>query len=283
MVTAEGTAIAELLLDSATAWPPVGAEALSPTEHETDAGPTTLLPLHANALKTGSPVPLRLTVAFGHDVALLAMVTLPEAAPELMGLKVTGRERDCPDVRVTGSDKAEIANPAPATVTEEIVKGPVPLEVKVTDFATGMLTAVEPNASAVEETLNAGVIDELMFSVNLWEIPPPFAVSVAVCAEATEDTMALNPTVLAPTFALILEGTVTEALLLVKVTVMGAVVASVRYTEHALVNGPVTLALPHETLLTAGTAAADRIRDAWANRAATNNAMNLNWWHVPLP
>ena len=102
-------------------------------------------------------MPLRLTVAFGHDVALLSIVRLPETAPALLGVKVMGRAMDCPEFSVKGRDGTEIVNPAPATLAEDIVSGPVPNDVSVRDFVTGVLTPVEPNATASEETLSAGV------------------------------------------------------------------------------------------------------------------------------
>ena len=64
--------------------------------------------------------------------------------------------------------------------------------------------------------------------MKLWETPPLVAVSFAVCAEDTEDMIALNPAVLAPAFTVKEEGTETELLLLVIVTFSFAGVAAVK-------------------------------------------------------
>jgi hypothetical protein len=133
MVTDAGTATAALLLTRLTVCPVVRAAPLKLTEHETEAGPTMALLLQASPLKTGIPVPLRLTVALGHEGALLTMVTVPDAVPLLAGLKETVSARDWPGFKVAGRDGAEILNPAPATLAEVMVRAAFPIDVNVKD------------------------------------------------------------------------------------------------------------------------------------------------------
>jgi hypothetical protein len=60
---------------------------------------------------------------------------------------------------------------------------------------------------------------------------------IAVCADVTAFTTALNPVLIAPDFTVTLLGTVTAELLLVRVTFVLVLVFALRYTEQASVAG----------------------------------------------
>ena len=84
--------------------------------------------LAAHCSKTESvPVPDKLTVV-GEFVALLVIVTLaPLTAPAVVGANVTVRVEDCPGVSTVPFGTPLALNPAPVTVTPEIVMFELPL------------------------------------------------------------------------------------------------------------------------------------------------------------
>ena len=90
-VTDAGTVTALLLLLRLTVRPPLFAAAVRVTVQASVVAPVSELLLQETALSAGTswPVPLRLTVAVPPEVALLEMVSVPVAAPAVVGSKVT--------------------------------------------------------------------------------------------------------------------------------------------------------------------------------------------------
>ena len=80
---------AELLLARFTLIPPLGA-ALSETVHESDPAPVIEELLQRElALSVATPVPLKFTAAVPFEEALLAIVSVPAAAPAEVGSNCT--------------------------------------------------------------------------------------------------------------------------------------------------------------------------------------------------
>jgi hypothetical protein len=90
-VTDAGTVTALLLLLRFTARPPLLAAEVRVTVQASVVAPVSELLLQETALSAGAawPVPLRLTVAVPPAVALLVMVSVPVAAPAVLGSKAT--------------------------------------------------------------------------------------------------------------------------------------------------------------------------------------------------
>jgi len=114
MVTEAGTAIALLLLARLTARPLVPAAAFKVIEQESAPAPVIDPFTHVSPVRTGTPMPLRVTDAEELLAALLAIVSWPDAGPDAAGsnwmlnvmlslpptvmgkLFPAPREKDCP-------------------------------------------------------------------------------------------------------------------------------------------------------------------------------------------
>lgn len=94
-----------------------------------------------------------------------------------------------------------------------------------------------------------GEPDASSWSTSVWDTPSADAVRVTDCVVVTAATVALKPTVLEPGGTVTEAGTCRELLLLASDTVTGLPAEPLRYTEHAFVAGPVSVWLPHDTLL----------------------------------
>ena len=79
------------------------------------------------------PVPLRLIAAVGLTDELLTMASLPEAAPEVVGLNCTVSVTVCFGFKVTGKLAPETVNPVPLMAAVVTCTGAVPVEARVTD------------------------------------------------------------------------------------------------------------------------------------------------------
>jgi hypothetical protein len=79
------------------------------------------------------------------------------------------------------------------------------------------------------------------------------AVNVAVCVLLTTDAVTLKPALVAPAGTSTEVGACSALLLLESVTTVWLVAAALRYTEHAVVVGPVNVCVPHETSLNVAT------------------------------
>jgi hypothetical protein len=93
-------------------------------------------------------------------------------------------------------------------------------------------------------------------SAKLLETLPALAVKVTACAVVTDDTVAVNPALVALAGTTTVAGTVTAALLLARATLKPPLPAAVvSVTVHASLPDPVMDALLHDnTLNAAGTA-----------------------------
>ncbi len=91
------------------------------------------------------PVPLRLRDMEPIE-QLLVSVMDPVAAPATVGSKVASSVADWPACRVRGKETPDMENPVPARLAALMVKGAVPLEVRVTDCVAGALRFTLPKA-----------------------------------------------------------------------------------------------------------------------------------------
>jgi hypothetical protein len=157
-VTDAGTVTAELLLDSATAKPPLGAADVSVAVHASVVAPVSELLLHVTPLSAAVavPVPLRLIVAVAGE-ALSLTVTVPVSAPAAVGSNSTVSVAVAPGFSVTGVLTPDLLKPVPDTVMPLSVTAAVPDEVRVTVLVAGSLTVTLPNATLLALNVNAGV------------------------------------------------------------------------------------------------------------------------------
>ena len=126
--------------------------------------------------------------------------------------------------------------PVPVTVAALTVTAAVPVELSVTVCVEAVFTSTLPNATLVALMLNVGTT-EFNCSAKLLETPPALAVSVTACAVVTEDTVAVNPALVAFAGTVTVAGTLTAALLLARLTLKPPLAA-------AAVSVTVQLSLP---------------------------------------
>lgn len=157
-VTVAGTVTAELLLARLTVVPALGAAPFRVTVHESVPPPVIEELVQESALKVATPVPLRLTVAAPPEEALLEMVSVPVAAPEVVGSNCTCRVAVWFGVNVTGNVAPETVKPVPVIVAELMVSVPLPLEVSVTDCDVGVFRLTFPNERLLALRVSAGVV-----------------------------------------------------------------------------------------------------------------------------
>jgi hypothetical protein len=185
------------------------------------------------------PVPLRPITAVPFVDELLVMASWPVAAPAVVGSNTKFSVTAWPGFNVAGNVGPDTVKPAPVTAAVLIVTGAVPVEVKVTGCVAGVLTTTSPNATLVALMLSARTA-AFNCRVKLLTTLPALAVIVTACAVATEDTVAVNPTLTAFAGTVTVLGTVTAELLLDRFTTSpspGA--ADVSVTVHASVPDPV--------------------------------------------
>jgi hypothetical protein len=137
---------------------------------------------------------------------------------------------------------------------ELTVTGTVPDDVSVIDCVDGLLRETFPNEMLVAFTLSvakAGV----NWRAKVPDAPPALAVRVAVCDEATDDTVAVKIALVAFAGTVTDAGTITAESLLARLTAIPpAGAASVRLTVQASDPEPVIEALVHETVPTVSVA-----------------------------
>ncbi len=139
----------------------------------------------------------------------------------------------------------------PVTVAELTVTGALPVEVKVMACVVGVFTTILPKAMLVAFTLSVGMA-AFNCTAKVAETLPALAVSVAVCAVLTEETVAEKLTVVAPAGTVTEEGVVTAELLLARFTTKPPLAAAVvSVTVHESVPEPVIELLLHESELSA--------------------------------
>jgi hypothetical protein len=180
-VNEAGTVTALLLLERLTAAPPLGADPVNVTVHESVPDPVMEELVQYMALTAGVtvvPVPLKLTTAEGLVDELFEIVNCPVTDPAAVGLNCTVRTTAWPGLRVTGNALPETEKPAPVTVPVFKVRGAVPVDDRVTDFVTAVFSATLPNESEVAPTVSVGTA-AFNCTANPLETPPAVAVTVA--------------------------------------------------------------------------------------------------------
>ena len=164
-----------------------------------------------------------------------------------MGSNFTLKVTDWVGFSVTGKVAPDIVNPVPVNAAELMVTGAVPVEVNVTGSVDAVFTVTLPNARLAGLMVNVGTA-AFSCRVKVLETPPALAVSVTACAVETDDTVAVNPALVALAGTTTVTGTVTAALLLVKDTLTPPLPAGpLSVTVQASVPDPVMDALLHES------------------------------------
>jgi hypothetical protein len=135
-----------------------------------------------------------------------------------------------------------------------MVTGAVPVEVNVTGSVDAEFTVTLPNAKLGSLMVNVGTFAAVAFSckAKVLETPLALAVSVTDCAVVTEDTVAVNPALVAFAGTNTAAGTATAALLLVRPTLTPPLpAAGLSVTVQASLPDPVIDALLQESALNA--------------------------------
>jgi hypothetical protein len=143
-------------------------------------------------------------------------------------------------------------NSEPATEIEEIVTVAVPVEVSVTDCVAVLPAATFPND--IDEVLTAKTgVAAFSCRETVLDVIPVVAVSVTDCAALTAAAFATNAALVAVTGTVTEPGTVTELLLLARLTVRPPVGATPdRLTVQVFASDPVMEVLLQEIALTVG-------------------------------
>jgi hypothetical protein len=151
--------------------------------------------------------------------------------------------------KVTGKVAPDIVKPVPLNDSELMVTGAVPVEVNITGSADGVLTVTLPKARLSGLIVNVGTA-AFNCRAKVLETPPALAVRVTACAVETDDTVAVNPALLALAGTTTVAGTVTAALLLVKDTLKPPLPAGpLSVTVQASLPAPVIDALLQDSAL----------------------------------
>ena len=117
-----------------------------------------------------------------------------------------------------GKVAPDTAKPVPVTVAALTVTSAVPVELSVRVCVEDVFTSTLPNTILVALMLNVGAT-AFNCRAKLLETPPALAVSVTACAVVADDTLAVNPALLAFAGTITVAGTVTAASLLARLTV----------------------------------------------------------------
>src|ERR1700735_4715425 len=145
----------------------------------------------------------------------------------------------CPGFKVTGAVIPVAPNREPATEIEEMVSGAVPEEASVTDCVPVLPTETLPNDTDEALTVKAEVA-AFSCSETVLEALPVVAVSVATCVLLTGAAFAMNAALVAVAGTDTEPGTVTELLLLARLTFRPpAGAAPDKLTVHASASEPV--------------------------------------------
>jgi len=144
----------------------------------------------------------------------------------------------------------------PVSAAELTVTGAVPVDVSVTGSVVAVFTVTFPNATLVGLIVNVGPVNVApgAFScrAKLLETVPVLAVSVTACADVTDDTLAVNPALVALAGTVNVAGTAAAALLLARLTLKPPLpAAAVSVTVQLSLPGPVIDALLQESTLSA--------------------------------
>ena len=156
---------------------------------------------------------------------------------------------------MTGKVAPDMVKPVPLSAAELIVTGAVPVELNVTSCVDDVFTVTLPNVRLPGLMVNVGTA-AFSCRAKLLETPPALAVRVTACAVVTDDTVAVNPALLALAGTTTVAGTVTAALLLARATVKPPLpAAALSVTVQVSLPDPVMDALLQDNALnTPGTA-----------------------------
>ena len=124
-----------------------------------------------------------------------------------------------------------------------MVTGAVPAEFSVRGNVDAVFTVTLPNARLAGLIVNCELATAAGFScrAKVLEMLPALAVSVTACVDVTDDTVAVNPALVAFAGTINVAGTVTAALLLARLTVRPPITG-------AAVNVTVQLSLPDSVI-----------------------------------
>ena len=147
---------------------------------------------------------------------------------------------------MTGKPIPESAKPVPVTDAPLMVSATVPDEVSVTDLVTVVFSASVPKETLVALRLSAEVV-AFRATLNVFDVPPEDALSVAVWLVVTALAVAVKPALVAPAAMVTEAGTATALSLLDNVTVVAALAAAVSDTVQASVPAPVSDELLQES------------------------------------
>jgi len=118
---------------------------------------------------------------------------------------------------VTGNVAPDIVKPAPLNVPELMVTGDVPVEVNVTGSVDAVFTVTLPKPRLAGLTAKVAT-PAFSCRAKLLETVPALAVSVTACVDVKDDTVAVNPALVAHAATDTVPGTVTAVLLLARLT-----------------------------------------------------------------
>ena len=111
---------------------------------------------HVSEFKTGTTVPLRLTVTDDPVTELLVNVSCPVATPAAAGSNCTFSAAVSPGLIVIGKLWPEIVNPVPVKAAALIVTAADPIDDKMSCCVAGVFTGTVPNARLDALSVSAG-------------------------------------------------------------------------------------------------------------------------------
>jgi hypothetical protein len=180
---------------------------------------------------------------------VLWMVNCPVTAPAAVGSNCTFRVTDWAGFRVIGKVAPDTVKPVPVNAAELIVTGAVPVDVNVSGSVDAVFTVTLPNARLAGLMVNVGTA-AFNCRAKVLEMPPALAVRVTACPVETDDTVAVNPALLALAGTTTVAGTTTAALLLATDTLKPPLPAGpLNVTVHASLPEPVIDALLQDSAL----------------------------------
>jgi hypothetical protein len=184
------------------------------------------------------------------------MVSAPVAVPATVGSNCTSKVTASPALSVSGNVAPDIVKPAPLSSADLTTTAAFPVEVKVTGCIDDVLNVTFPNGRLVELIVNVGM-EAFSRRPKLLETLASVAVSVAVCVDSTDETFAVNAALVAFAEITTVAGTITAALLLVRLTLKPLLpTVAVSVTMQVALPDPVMDALLQERELNAIEAAA---------------------------
>jgi len=148
---------------------------------------------------------------------LLVNVSEPDAAPAAVGSNCTVSVAVCLGFSVNGKLAPETENPVPLTASALIVTAAVPVDDRVSVCVVAEFALTLPNETVEALTPSVGTLDPIC-SAKVFVLLPALAVSVTLCEVLTELTVAVNPALVCPAGILMEAGTVTDELLLDRLT-----------------------------------------------------------------